>query len=203
MKIICIGRNYAEHAKELNSPLPDKPVFFLKPDSSILINNKPFFYPPFTKNLHYETEVVARICKVGKSIPEKFALSYIDEIGLGIDFTARDLQEECKNKGLPWEICKGFDNSAAISKFIPVEKFSDIQNINFALDLNGVRVQQSNTSDMIFSFAKIIAYISQFMTIKTGDMIYSGTPKGVGPLKIGDRLQGYIEGDKMLDFYIR
>ena len=203
MKIICIGRNYAEHAKELNSPLPDKPVFFLKPDSSILINNKPFFYPPFTKNLHYETEVVARICKVGKSIPEKFALSYIDEIGLGIDFTARDLQEECKNKGLPWEICKGFDNSAAISKYISVEKFSDIQNINFALDLNGVRVQQSNTSDMIFSFAKIIAYVSQFMTIKTGDMIYSGTPKGVGPLKIGDRLQGYIEGDKMLDFYIR
>lgn len=203
MKIICIGRNYAAHAKELNSAIPEKPVFFLKPDSSILINNKPFFYPVFTTNLHYETEVVTRICKVGKSILEKFALSYIGEIGLGIDFTARDLQEECKNKGLPWEICKAFDNSAAVSKFLPVEKYPDIQNINFGLDLNGVRVQQSNTSDMIFSFAKIIAYVSQFMTLKTGDMIYSGTPQGVGPLKIGDRLEGYIEGEKMLDFYIR
>ncbi len=203
MKIICIGRNYAAHAKELNSAIPDKPVFFLKPDSSILINNKPFFYPVFTKELHYETEVVARICKVGKSIPEKFALSYIGEIGLGIDFTARDLQEECKNKGLPWEICKAFDNSAAVSKFLPVEKFNDVQNINFDLDMNGVRVQQSNTSDMIFSFARIISYVSQFMTLKTGDMIYSGTPQGVGPLKIGDRLEGYIEGEKMLDFYIK
>lgn len=203
MKIICIGRNYVAHAKELNNAIPEKPVFFLKPDSSVLINNKPFFYPVFTKDLHYETEVVAKICKVGKSISENFALSYVGEIGLGIDFTARDLQEECKNKGLPWEICKAFDNSAAISKFIPVEKFKDVQNISFGLDLNGKRVQQSNTSDMIFSFARIIAYVSQFMTLKTGDMIYSGTPQGVGPLKIGDNLEGYIEGEKMLDFYIK
>jgi 2-keto-4-pentenoate hydratase/2-oxohepta-3-ene-1,7-dioic acid hydratase in catechol pathway len=203
MKIICIGRNYADHARELNNPLPEKPVFFLKPDSSVLKNNKPFFYPPFTRDLHYEAEILARICKVGKSIPESFAMSYIGEIGMGIDFTARDLQEECKKKGLPWEMAKAFDNAAAISRFIPFENFKNVQDIFFRLDLNGATVQKSTTADMIFSFARIISYVSQFMTLKTGDIIFSGTPSGVGPVKIGDRLQGYLGEEKMLDFYIR
>lgn len=203
MKIICIGRNYSEHARELKNPLPEKPIFFLKPDSSVLINNKPFFYPPFTQDLHYEAEILARICKVGKSIPEAYALSYIGEIGMGIDFTARDLQEECKKKGLPWEMAKSFDNAAAVSRFIPAEQFMDVQDISFRLELNGATVQKANTSEMIFPFARIISYVSQFMTLKTGDIIFSGTPAGVGPLKIGDRLEGYISDQKMLDFYIR
>lgn len=203
MKIICIGRNYYNHIKELNNAIPQKPVFFLKPDSSILVNNKPFFYPPFTKNLHYEVEVIARIGKVGKCIHSKFAHRYIAEIGLGIDFTARDLQDECKEKGLPWEMAKSFDNSAALSSWYPISEYPDLQNIHFSLEINGVIVQQSNTKNMIFPFSEIISYVSQFMTIKIGDVIFSGTPEGVGPVQINDHLIGYLNGKKVLDFYIK
>ncbi len=203
MKIICIGRNYQEHANELNNPIPDKPVFFLKPDTALLLRNRPFFYPQFSNEVHFETELVVKICKNGKFIPEKFAPAYFNEIGLGIDFTARDLQQRCKEKGLPWEIAKGFDNSAPISKFIPLTELENTDAIKFHLDLNGKRVQTGNSEEMIFSFVKIIAYVSQFITVKQGDLIFSGTPAGVGPVKIGDRLEGYLEERKMLDFLVK
>jgi len=199
MKIICIGRNYVEHAKELNNPLPENPVFFLKPDTSLLIRNRPFYYPEFSDNIHYELEVVLKVSKVGKYIKEKFAHTYYNEIGLGIDFTARDLQKKCKEKGLPWEIAKGFDFSAPLSEeFIPVSEFEELNNIKFSLQKNGETVQEGNTKDMIFSFDNIITYISRFMTLKTGDLIFTGTPAGVGPVKIGDTLEGYIGSRQML-----
>ncbi|MBN2172499.1 MAG: fumarylacetoacetate hydrolase family protein [Bacteroidales bacterium] len=203
MKIICIGRNYIEHAKELKNPVPENPVFFLKPDTAILIRNRPFFYPMFSKEIHYETELVIKICKIGKYIQENFASTYYDRIGLGIDFTARDLQQKCKEKGLPWEVAKGFDYSAPISSFIP---FSDLENqndIRFRLELNGKQVQEGSSSEMIFSFDRIVAYVSQFITIKMGDLIYTGTPAGVGPVEIGDHLVGYLENRKMLDFRVK
>ncbi len=204
MKIICVGRNYIEHAKELNSPLPENPVFFLKPDTALVIRNRPFYYPDFSKLIHYEAELVMKICKVGKSIPEKYAPDYYDRIGLGFDFTARDLQQKCKEKGLPWEISKGFDYSAPISQeFIPKEEIADIKNIRFHLDLNGKKVQEGNSGEMIFSFEKIIAYVSKFMTLKTGDLVFTGTPAGVGPVKIGDKLEGYLEGRLMLSCRIK
>lgn len=203
MKIICIGRNYSEHAKELNNAVPTEPVFFLKPDSALLIRNRPFFYPDFTQDLHYECEIVLRINKVGKCISEKFALSYIDAIGIGIDFTARDLQQKAKEKGLPWEKAKAFDSSAPISGFIPVSEFDDIQQIAFSLKKNGEVVQNGNTGDMIFSYPAIIAYVSQFMTLKTGDLIFTGTPAGVGPVVIGDKLEAYIGDRKMLALSIK
>jgi len=203
MKIICVGRNYAEHAKELKNDIPSEPVIFFKPDSSILRNNQPFFIPSFSKNLHYEVEVVFKICKVGKSISKKFAHRYYDSIGIGIDFTARDLQEKCRAKGLPWEISKAFDSSAAISRFIPKTDIDNLGKLHFSLVKNNEVVQQGNTSDMIFHIDEIIAYVSQFVTLKTGDLIYTGTPAGVGPVKIGDHLQAYIEDRKMMDFYIR
>jgi len=203
MKIICIGRNYVEHAKELNNPLPEKPVFFLKPDTSLIIRNRPFFYPEFSSDIHYETELVIKINRTGKHIQEKFASGYYDQVGLGIDFTARDLQRECKAKGLPWEVAKGFDGSAPISKFIPLAELEDAKNIRFHLDLNGETVQTGDSQHMIFSVDRVIAYVSKFITLKTGDLIYTGTPKGVGPVKIGDHLTGYIEGRKMLDFRVK
>jgi 2-keto-4-pentenoate hydratase/2-oxohepta-3-ene-1,7-dioic acid hydratase in catechol pathway len=203
MKIFCIGRNYTEHAKELNNPLPAKPVFFLKPDTSLVIRNRPFFFPDFSSDIHYETELVLKIGKNGKHILEKFAPTYYNEIGLGIDFTARDLQQECKQKGLPWEVAKGFDQSAPVSKWIQLSELKDRSNIPFHLDLNGTTVQRGNSRDMIFSFDKVIAYISQFITLKMGDLIFTGTPAGVGPVKIGDHLEGYLEDRKMLDFYVR
>ncbi len=203
MKIICIGRNYVDHAKELNNPLPSEPLFFLKPDSAILRNNFPFFLPEFSKEVHYETELVFRIGKLGKTIQERFALSYVDALALGIDFTARDLQEKCKEKGHPWEIAKAFDASAPLSKFLSIHQFQDLHSLNFSLNMNGVTVQKGYSGDMIFSIEKIIAYVSRFMTLKTGDLIFTGTPAGVGPVKIGDHLEGYLEGKKMLDFYIR
>ena len=203
MKIFCIGRNYIEHAKELNNPLPEKPVFFLKPDTALVIRNRPFFYPEFSKEIHYETELVIKINKNGKYISEKFAHTYYNEIGLGIDFTARDLQQECKQKGLPWEVAKGFDQSAPVSKWIQVTDLSHRDSIRFHLDLNGKTVQNGDSGDMIFSFDKIIVYISKFITLKMGDLIFTGTPAGVGPVKIGDHLEGYLEEKKMLDFYIR
>jgi len=203
MKIICIGLNYKKHVAEFGGEIPLNPVFFMKPDTALLRNNQPFFYPDYTENLHYETEIVLRIGKVGRSIPEKFAQGYISEIGLGIDFTARDLQNQCKEKGLPWEIAKSFDYSAPISpEFFPFEQFKN-KYINFHLNLNGQTVQKGNTSDLIFSFEKIIAYISQFITLKIGDLIFTGTPEGVGTVKIGDNLKGYLEDKLMFDFDIK
>lgn len=204
MKIICIGRNYVEHARELSNPLPENPVFFLKPDSALVIRNRPFYYPDFSTDIHYETELVLKICKVGKSIPEKYAQDYYDQIGLGFDFTARDLQQKCKEKGLPWEIAKGFDYSAPISQeFIPKESVPDLKNISFHLELNGKRVQEGHSGEMIFSFEKIIAYVSKFMTLQTGDLIFTGTPSGVGPVKIGDKLEAYLEEKHMLTCNIK
>jgi acylpyruvate hydrolase len=201
MKIICIGRNYAEHAKELNNPLPTEPVFFMKPDTALLTEGA-FYIPDFTQNVHYECELVLRIKKVGKHIPEKFALDYVDEIGLGIDFTARDLQDSCKEKGLPWEKAKAFDHSAPIGKrFIPLNK--EAENITFRLEKNGQLVQTGHTKDMIFNFAQVIAYVSQYVTLRTGDYIYTGTPSGVGPVAIGDKLTGYLEGEKMFEFEVK
>jgi len=202
MKIICIGRNYAEHAKELKNPLPKKPMFFMKPDTSILSKNRPFFYPEFSNEIHYETEIVLRINRLGKHIEERFAHRYYSEIGLGIDFTARDLQRECKAKGHPWEIAKAFQYSAPLSDtFINKE---DLPNdINFKLDLNGEIVQNGNTKDMIFSFDKLISYVSKFFPLKIGDLIFTGTPAGVGEVKIGDNLKGYIEDKLMFDFRVK
>lgn len=203
MKIICIGRNYVAHARELNNEVPDNPVFFMKPDSALVINNRPFFYPEFSNDVHHELEVVIRINRLGRSIEEQFAGRYYSEVALGVDFTARDLQAEQKKRGLPWEIAKGFDYSAPISEFFPVEKFGDIHHLSFRLDLNGETVQDGSTSLMIFSFEKIISYVSRFMTLKTGDLIFTGTPAGVGPVAINDRLEAYLEGEKLMDFPVK
>lgn len=203
MKIICIGRNYVAHAKELNNEVPTTPVFFMKPDSALVISNRPFFYPDFSSDVHYELEVVIRIDRLGRSIEEKFADRYFSEIGLGVDFTARDLQMKQKEKGLPWEIAKGFDYSAPISEFFPLKQFKDIHNLSFKLDLNRKTVQDGNTSLMIFSFEKIISYVSRYMTLKTGDLIFTGTPAGVGPVAINDRLEAYLEGEKIMDFPVK
>jgi 2-keto-4-pentenoate hydratase/2-oxohepta-3-ene-1,7-dioic acid hydratase in catechol pathway len=202
MKIICIGRNYADHAKEMKSELPKEPVFFFKPDVAILRGNR-FYIPDFTKEVHYEVELVVKINKVGKYIDKKFAHTYYNEIGLGIDFTARDIQRECKAKGLPWEKAKAFENSAVLSEnFIPKSKL-DLQNIIFSLTLNDQVVQEGNSANMIFTIDDIIAYISQFVTLKIGDLIYTGTPAGVGQVKIGDKLTGYIGQQKMFNVEIR
>jgi 2-keto-4-pentenoate hydratase/2-oxohepta-3-ene-1,7-dioic acid hydratase in catechol pathway len=203
MKIICIGRNYVAHAKELNNEVPESPVFFLKPDSALVTANRPFYFPEFSKNVQYELEVVIRINRLGRSIEEQYADRYYNEVALGVDFTARDLQAEQKKKGLPWEIAKGFDYSAPVSEFLPLKEFGDIHNLSFRLDLNGKTVQEGNTSLMIFSFEKIIAYVSRFMTLKTGDMIFTGTPAGVGPVAINDHLEAYLEGKKLMDFPVK
>lgn len=203
MKIICIGRNYADHAKELRNELPEFPLFFLKPDTALLSKSKDFYLPDFTSDLHYECEIVVRIDKVGKNIQEKFAANYYNEIGLGIDFTARDLQEECKAKGLPWERAKAFDNSAPIGDFYIDKKELDLKNLNFRLDKNGESVQKGETKNMIFSIDQIISYVSQFITLKVGDLIFTGTPAGVGPVKIGDQLIGFIEDKKMFELNIK
>jgi len=191
------------HARELNNEVPSSPVFFMKPDSALVISNRPFFYPEFSGDVHHELEVVIRINRLGKSIEEKYAGRYFNELGLGVDFTARDLQAEQKKKGLPWEIAKGFDYSAPISEFFPLSEFKDIHKLSFRLDLNGKTVQDGNTSLMIFSFEKIIAYVSRFMTLKTGDLIFTGTPAGVGPVAIHDRLEAYLEGKKVMDFPVK
>jgi acylpyruvate hydrolase len=204
MKIICIGRNYAEHAKEMNQPVPTEPVIFMKPDTALLRNNNPFYYPEFTKDLHHEVEIVLRITKPGKHIEPVFANRYYEEIGIGIDFTARDIQAECKAKGLPWEKAKAFDHSAPLSpKFLPVSSFANLNKIDFHLNVNGKTVQRGNTKDLLFSFDQVIAHISRHFTLKIGDLIYTGTPEGVGPVKIGDRLEAFIGEEKLLDFEIR
>jgi acylpyruvate hydrolase len=204
MRIFAIGRNYAEHIKELNNERPDEPVIFTKPDTAILRNNAPFYYPDFSKDIHYEVELVLRISKEGKSIQEKFASKYFDAIGIGVDFTARDLQQKAKEKGLPWDIAKGFNGSAPISdKFIPVGDFKNLQDINFSLDVDGVNKQQGNTSLMLFNFDYIIAYLSNFFTLRTGDLIFTGTPKGVGPVIVGNKLSAAIEGETLLTFEVK
>ncbi len=198
MKIICIGRNYIDHAKELNSAVPTEPVFFLKPDTCLVTRNQPFFYPEFSKEIHYETELVVKINKVGKHIQQQFAHTYYDELSVGIDFTARDLQRNCQQKGLPWEIAKGFDNAAPVGKFVKKDVFSNVQNIELKLLINGQVVQQGNTKDMIFTVDTIISYVSQFITLKIGDLIFTGTPAGVGPVKIGDKLEAFLNEQSLL-----
>jgi acylpyruvate hydrolase len=203
MKIICIGRNYIEHAHELNNPVPAEPVFFMKPETALIRAGLPFFYPDFSKDVHFEVELVLHICKLGKHISEKFAHTYYDKIGIGIDFTARDVQSICKQKGLPWEISKAFDGSAPVSKFIPRENFADLYDINFSLEKNNKTVQKGNSGMMIFNFEKIITYLSRFVTLKIGDLIFTGTPAGVGPVSIDDNLKAYIEDKKLLDINIK
>jgi len=203
MKILAIGQNYAEHNKELNNAIPTEPVVFMKPDSAILKNNKPFFIPDFTEELHYETELIVKFNRLGKNIDAKFSQRYFAEIGLGVDFTARDLQRKLKAGGKPWEISKAFDNSAVIGNFLPVAELGDIQNISFRLDLNGKTVQNGNSSNMIFPINELISYVSRFFTIKIGDILFTGTPEGVGKVAIGDRLEGYIFDKKMFDFYVK
>jgi 2-keto-4-pentenoate hydratase/2-oxohepta-3-ene-1,7-dioic acid hydratase in catechol pathway len=203
MKIIAIGRNYAAHAEELNNPIPDSPVIFLKPDTAVLKDNKPFYIPDFSSDIHFELEIVLKICKEGKHIAEKFASRYYDEIGLGVDFTARDIQSRHKEKGLPWELAKAFDHSAAISSFLPKDEFKDLYDLEFELQLNGETRQQGNTSMMLFSYEKIIAFISQYITLKKGDLIFTGTPKGVGQVQQGDKLEGWLEGRQLLKFEIK
>ena len=201
MKIICIGRNYAEHAKEMKAELPSEPVFFMKPETALL-KETDFYLPDFTNDLHHEIELVLKICKAGKHIEEQFAHKYYDQIGLGIDFTARDIQTECKLKGLPWEKAKSFDNSAPIGKFENKTKFI-LNNINFYLTINGEQKQLGNSSDLIFSFDQIISFVSKFVSLKVGDLIYTGTPSGVGPVKIGDKLEGFINGVSYLTLSIK
>jgi fumarylpyruvate hydrolase len=203
MKIICIGLNYRKHAIEMGRPFPVEPVVFMKPDSSILKNNKPFFLPDFSSEVHYEVEVVVKITKLGKGISPKFAPRYYDEITAGIDITARDLQTRLSKGMLPWEISKCFDGAAPVGKFIPVSSVSDISNLGFRLEINGKIVQQSSTSDMIFGINEIISYVSRFFTLKTGDLIFTGTPSGVGPLKRNDHLVAYLEDMPLLDFMVR
>ena len=204
MKIIAVGMNYAQHNKELgHTQVNTEPVIFMKPDSAILKDGKPFFIPDFSKEIHYETEIVVKIDRLGKNIAERFAHRYYNEVTVGIDFTARDLQRELRAKGLPWEISKAFDNSAVIGAFVPLDRVGDINRISFHLDINGQKVQEGNTSDMLFPVDKIIAYVSRFFTLKIGDLIFTGTPVGVGPVKIDDHLQGYIGERKLLDFHVR
>lgn len=204
MKIFAIGLNYASHNNEMKRTFEsEEPVLFMKPDTALLKDGKPFMLPDFSDEVHYETEVVVKVNRLGKNIAERFAHRYYDEITVGIDFTARDIQRKQKELGLPWEIAKSFDNSAAIGMFISKNEFEDIQNINFHLDINRATVQQGNTKDMIYSVDRIISYISKFFTLKIGDLIFTGTPAGVGPVSINDHLQGYIEERKLLDFRIK
>ncbi len=203
MKIICIGRNYADHAKEMNAPIPSQPVFFMKPDCALLKDGEDFYYPEFTSDLHYECEVVIKIDKVGKNILPKFAHKYYSKISLGIDFTARDLQSKCKENGLPWEMAKAFDNSAPISNLWLDKSNLDLDNLTFSLEKNGKIVQNGNLNQLIFNFDNLIAYVSTFITLKTGDLIFTGTPAGVGPIQIGDTLEGFIQNEKMFSFAIK
>ena len=203
MKILCIGRNYAGHISELNNERPSEPVIFLKPDTAILKDNEPFYHPDFSNDIHHEVEIVLKINKVGKNIDAKFAHKYYDEIGIGIDFTARDIQSKLKEKGLPWEKAKAFNDSAPISGFLPKSHFDDLQRLNFHLEINGNIVQKGNTEMMLWNFDEIIAEISKYFTLKTGDLIFTGTPAGVGKVTVGDRLTAFIEGKEMISFEVK
>lgn len=201
MKIICIGRNYKAHAEELGNVVPERPMVFMKPPTALLVNNKPFYYPEFSSDIHYELEVVLKICKNGRHVQPEFATSYYKEIALGIDFTARDLQQQCKEKGHPWEIAKAFDHSAVMSPFFTLERSPD--DIHFHLVKSGEVVQRGNTKDLIFSFEDLIVYVSKFFKLQVGDYIFTGTPAGVGPIAIGDKLEGYLEDEKVLECLIK
>ncbi|MCM1108536.1 MAG: fumarylacetoacetate hydrolase family protein [Clostridium sp.] len=205
MKIIAVGMNYAEHNKELDAALVKQvqPVIFSKADSALLKDGKPFFIPDFTGRCEYETELVVRICRLGKNIAPRFACRYYDAVTVGIDFTARDMQEQFRRQGLPWELCKGFDGSAVVGDFVPVDEWPDVQRLHFHLDINGRTVQSGYAGDMLFRIDELISYVSRFYTLKMGDLLYTGTPAGVGPVNIGDRLEGYVEGRKLLDFHVR
>jgi acylpyruvate hydrolase len=203
MKIICIGRNYAEHAKEMKAETPTEPVFFMKPESAIVRNGDPFFYPDFSKEVHHEVEIILRVCKNGKNVQKKFAHTYYDAIAIGIDFTARDLQAQCKAKGLPWEKAKAFDGSAPMGEFMPLSHFKNINDLNFRLDINGKTVQKGSTKDLIFSYDTVIEYVSRFVTLKMGDLIYTGTPEGVGPVNIEDKMEAFIEGEKLFSCTVK
>jgi len=203
MKIIAIGRNYTEHAKELNNPVPTEPVIFLMPETALIRSNKPFFYPDFSNDIHYEVELVVKISKLGKNIAEKFAPRYYDEIGIGIDFTARDVQARLKEKGLPWEKAKSFDGAAPIGDFLNKNELPEANNISFSLEKNNELVQNGNSKDMIYSIDAIIAHVSQYFTLKIGDLIFTGTPAGVGPVKIGDELVGKIENKELLRVLVK
>jgi 2-keto-4-pentenoate hydratase/2-oxohepta-3-ene-1,7-dioic acid hydratase in catechol pathway len=203
MKIICVGRNYAAHAKELNNAVEEEPVIFLKPDTALLNNNQDFYLPDFSNEIHYETEVVVKINKPGKHIDEKFAHRYYDSVSVGIDFTARDLQSILKAKGLPWERAKAFDGSAVIGSFLPLADAGIISDLNFFMEHNGQKVQEANTSEMVFSVDKVIAFVSRFITLKTGDLIYTGTPQGVGKVSAGDHLIGYLGTKELFNFKVK
>ena len=203
MKIICIGRNYIKHARELEHDIPEEPVFFMKPDSSLLLDNRHFYLPGFSEEIHYEVELVIKINRLGKTIEARYAHRYYDEIGLGVDFTARDVQRQLIEKGLPWEKAKAFDSSAVLGDFIPKEELGDLGLIQFSLQKNGEAVQLGNSKDMIFNVDTIIEHISRYVTLKIGDLIYTGTPAGVGPVKINDQLEGFIGDRKMFDFLIK
>ncbi len=203
MKIICIGRNYREHARELNNPVPDEPLVFMKPESALLLNNRPFFIPEFSNNLHHELELVVRINRLGKHIDHNFAHRYYNQITLGIDFTARDLQDRLRAEGKPWEISKGFDGSAVLAHLINRDTLPDPGNIHFHLDINGQTVQRGRSSEMLFDIDTLIAYASKFFTLKIGDLIYTGTPAGVGPVRINDHLEAYLEGEKLIDMLVK
>lgn len=203
MKIIAVGRNYIDHAKELNNPVPEKPVIFMKPDTAVLKDNKDFYYPEFSKDVHYEVELVIRVCNEGKHVSKKFAHKYYDAIGLGIDFTARDVQSELKAKGLPWELAKAFDHSAVVGELIAKDQITDLQSLDFSLQKNGETVQEGNSKDMIFDFDSLITFVSQYITLRKGDLIYTGTPAGVGPVQIGDKLEGFLDGKSMFTCQIK
>ena len=203
MKILCIGRNYADHISELNNERPSEPVIFLKPDTAILKDNEPFYHPDFSNDIHHEIEIVLKINKVGKNIDAKFAHKYYDEIGIGVDFTARDLQAKLKEKGLPWEKAKAFDNAAPVSAFVSKTQFKDLKDLNFHLNINGETKQTGNTQMMLWNFDEIIAEISNYFTLKTGDLIFTGTPAGVGKIAVGDKLTAFIEGVEMMNFEVK
>ena len=203
MKIICVGRNYAEHAKELNNPVPDDPVIFLKPDSSLLTGNQDFYLPEYSQDVHHECELVLRVGKQGKYVSREFGLSYLDGVALGIDFTARDLQTKAKEKGLPWTLAKGFHGAAPVSAIKDISGYPDLRNLRFALEVNGQVRQQGFTGDMIFDIGFLIEFITRYMVIQPGDLIYTGPPKGVARVQTGDHLVGTLEGERLLDFHVR
>lgn len=203
MKIICMAKNYVAHVREFDSVVPTQPVFFMKHENCILRNNKPFYHPDFSENIHHEIEIVLKICKAGKHVERKFAHRYFNEIGLGIDFTARDLQKKAKENGNPWEISKAFDRSAPLSEFIPADAFKDVNKLSFRLDVNGSTRQEGNSELMIFPIDVQISYISRFITLKKGDLLFTGTPEGVGQVKPGDHLEAWLEDMKLLDFHVK
>ena len=203
MKILAVGRNYSEHIEELRNERPSEPIIFTKPDTALLKNNAAFYHPDFSSNIHHEVELIIRISKEGKNIEEKFAHKYYDALGIGIDFTARDLQDLAKAKGLPWTLAKGFNGSAPVSEFLPLAHFADLKNLNFSLKINNTEKQKGNSKNMLFNFEQIIAYISKFILLKKGDIIFTGTPQGVGKINVGDLLEAYIENEKLLTIEIK